>query len=33
MKNILIYGLGQDNQSWNNTNIYLKKNIYMKLMS
>ncbi len=26
MKNILIHGLGQDNQSWNNTNIYLKKN-------
>lgn len=25
MKNILIHGLGQDNQSWNNTNIYLKK--------
>ena len=26
MKNILIHGLGQNNQSWNNTIIYLKKN-------
>lgn len=26
MKNILIHGLGQNNQSWNNTVIYLKKN-------
>lgn len=26
MKNILIHGLGQDSQSWNNTNVYLKKN-------
>ena len=26
MRNILIHGLGQDNQSWNNTNKYLKKN-------
>lgn len=26
MKNILIHGLGQDNQSWNNTNMYLKEN-------
>ena len=26
MGNILIHGLGQDNQSWNNTNKYLKKN-------
>ncbi len=26
MKNVLIHGLGQDNQSWNNMNVYLKKN-------
>lgn len=26
MKNILIHGLGQDNQSWNTTNVYLKQN-------
>ncbi len=26
MKNILIHGLGQNNQSWDNTVIYLKKN-------
>lgn len=26
MRNILIHGLGQNNQSWNNTVIYLKKN-------
>ena len=26
MKNILIHGLGQDNRSWNNTNMYLKEN-------
>lgn len=26
MKNILIHGLGQDNQSWNNTNMCLKEN-------
>ena len=26
MKNILIHGLGQNNKSWDNTNIYLKKN-------
>ncbi len=25
MKNILLHGLGQDNQSWNYTNLYLKK--------
>lgn len=25
MKNILIHGLGQNNQSWNNTNEYLKE--------
>lgn len=25
MKNILIHGLGQDNQSWNNTDSYLKE--------
>ncbi len=25
MKNILIHGLGQDNQSWKNTNMYLKE--------
>lgn len=26
MKNILIHGLGQNNQSWHDTNVYLKKN-------
>lgn len=26
MINILVHGLGQDNQSWNNTNKYLKEN-------
>ena len=26
MKNILIHGLGQNEQSWNNTNEYLRKN-------
>lgn len=26
MRNILIHGLGQNNQSWNDTDIYLKKN-------